>query len=149
MTTPMIRLLTQGDYDQWRRLYQGHADFYQVNLTTDGVQTKWPRLDDAGQVCYGLMAEQSRQLIGFAHFRGMPSCLRRQMTGLFDDLFVLPENRSGGVAAALFRAAQAAAKAEVWDVVRWITRDNNCWARVLYNKLAGKTDWVLYEMSAK
>ena len=108
MTPPTIRPLTPDDYDQWRRLYQGYADFYQVALTSNGVQTTWSWLIDAGHVCTGLVAEQSGQLIGFAHFRGMPSPLRGQMIGFLDDLFVVPENRSGGAAAALIKAVQAA-----------------------------------------
>ena len=55
MTSSFIRLLTTDDYDQWRGLYQGYADFYQVALTKNGVQTTW--LIDARQVCTGLVAE--------------------------------------------------------------------------------------------
>ena len=44
---------------------------------------------------------------------------------------------------------QAASKAEGWGVMRWITRENNYRARGLYDKLAEKTDWALYEMAAK
>ena len=95
MTSPAIRPLTPDDYDQWRRLYQGYANFYQVVLTKDGAQTTWSWLMDAGHVCTGIVAEQSRQLIGLAHFRGMPSPLRGQMIGFLDDLFVEPENWSG------------------------------------------------------
>ena len=93
------------------------------------------------------MAEQQGQLVGFVHFRGMPSPLRGQMIGFLDDLFVVPAHRSGGVAAALIKAVQAEAKAQGWCVVRWITRDHNYRARGLYDKLAEKTDWVLYEMT--
>ena len=71
------------------------------------------------------------------------------MIGFSDDLFVIPENRSGGAAAALIKAVQASAKAEGWGVVRWMTRENNYRARSLYDKLAEKTDWALYEMVAK
>ena len=61
----------------------------------------------------------------------------------------MPNYRSSGVAAALIRAVQAAAKAEGWGAMRWITRENNYRARGLYDKLAEKTDWALYEMAAK
>ena len=79
----------------------------------------------------------------------MPSALRGQIIGFLDDLFAVPENRSAGVAAALIGAVQATTKAKGWGVVRWITRDNNYRGRGLYDKLVEKTDWVLYEMSAK
>ena len=149
MTQRYIRPLTLDDYDQWRGLYQGYADFYHVALTKDGLQNTWLWLLNVGHVCAGLVAEQSGQLVGFAHFLGMPSPLRGQMIGFLDDLFVVPENRSGGAAVALIKAVQAAAKAEGWGVMRWITRENNYRARGLYDKLAEKTDWALYEMAAK
>ena len=148
MTSPYIRPLTPDDYDQWRELYQGYADFYKVALTNDGVQTTWSWLIDDGHVCTGLVAEQQGQLVGFAHFRGMPSPLRGQMIGFLDDLFVTPAHRSDGTAAALITAVQAEATAQGWSVLRWITRDNNYRARGLYDKLAQKTDWTLYEMTA-
>ena len=147
MTPPHIRPLKPDDYDHWRELYQGYADFYHVVLTEDGVQTTWSWLIDDGHVCTGLVAEQKGQLVGFVHFRGMPSPLRGQIIGFLDDLFVVPEHRSGGAAAALIKALQAEAQVQGWGVVRWITRDYNYWARGLYDKLAEKTDWVVYKMT--
>ena len=149
MTPTTIRPLTPDDYDQWRRFYQGCADFYQLALTIHGVRTTWAWLMDATHVCAGLVAEQSGQLVGIAHFRGMPRPLRGQIIGFFDDLFVMPKSRSGGAAEALITAVQATDKAEGWGVARLITRENNYRARGLYDKLAKKTNWALYEMAAK
>ena len=139
MTSPNIRPRTPDDYDQWRDLYQGYADFYHVALTKDGVQTTWSWLIDYGHVCTGLVAEQQSQLVGFAHFRGMPSPLRGQMIGFLDDLFVVPDH-PGGAAAAEAGAGRGRPKA---GSMRWIIRDHNYQARGLYDKLAEKTDWVL------
>ena len=41
------------------------------------------------------------------------------------------------------------AKAQRWDVVRWIIRDHNFRTRGFYDKLAEKTDLVPYEMLVK
>ena len=128
-------------------MYRRYADFYQVALNKDRMQATWSWLLDAGHVCTGLVAEQQGQLIGLAHFRAMPSPLRGQMIGFLDDLFVTPAHRSDGTAAALITAVQAEATAQGWGVLRWITRDNNYRARGLYDKLARKTDWTLYEMT--
>ena len=147
MPSTYIRPLASDDYDNWRELYQGYANFYRLVLTKDRVQTTWSWLIDAGHVCAGLVAEKQDQLVGFAHFRGMPSPLRGQMIGFLYGLFVMPEHRSGGEAVALIAAVKAEAKAQGWGVVRWITRDHNYRARGLYDKLAEKTDWVLYEMT--
>jgi len=147
--TLKIRPLAAEDYQQWRGLYQGYADFYRVALTDDGVATTWGWLMDAGHQCTGLVATHEDLLIGLAHFRGMPSPLRGQIIGFLDDLFVVADYRSSGAATALIEATKQHAAGAGWGVVRWITRENNYRARGLYDKLAQKTDWTLYEMAAK
>ena len=37
-------------------------------------------------------------------------------------------------------------KKENWAKIRWITRDDNYRARSLYDKVATKTNWTMYEM---
>ena len=46
------------------------------------------------------------------------------------------------------KAVQAEATVQGLGVLRWITRDNNYREHGLYDKLAQKTDWKLYEMTA-
>ena len=146
MSLAYIRPLAIDDYDQWRKLYQGYANFNQVGFIKGGLLTKWSWLIDAGHVCIGLVAEKQGQLVRLAHFCRTQSPLRWHMFGFLDDLFVVFYHRSGGAAAALIKAVQAEAKAQGWGVVRWITRDHNYRARGLYDKLAKKTDWLLNEM---
>ena len=59
---------------------------------------------------------------------------------------MVPDHRSGGVAAPI-KAVQAEAKAQGCGVVRWITHDHNYRALGLCDKLAEKTDRVLYEIT--
>ena len=33
-----------------------------------------------------------------------------------------------------------------WGLIRWITRDNNHRARSVYDRVAEKTDWNVYEL---
>ena len=149
MISAHIRPEVSADFDQWRRLYQEYADFYQVALSDGGVLTTGSWLIEPAHVCTRLVAEQPDGLVGLAHFCGMPSPLHGQMIGFLDDLFVTSVHRSNGTAAALIAAVQAEAKAQGWGVLRWITHDNNYRARGLYDRLAQKTDWALYEMTVK
>ena len=72
------------------------------------------------------------------------------MIGFLDDLFVMPDHRSGDGEVALIKVVQLEAKAQGWGIERLITRDHNYRARGLDYKLAEKkTDWVLFEMVAK
>ena len=104
-------------------------------------------LIDDGHVCTALVAEQEGQLVGLVHFRGMPNPSFGQIIRFLDILFAVSDHRSGGVASTLVKAVRAEAKAQGWGIVRWITRDHNYWARGLYDKLAEKTDWVVYKMT--
>ena len=79
MSSTYIRPLASDGYYRWRELYQGYVNFYHVVSTKDGMQTTFSWLTDAGHVCAGLVAEKRDQLVGFAHFRGIPSPLCGQM----------------------------------------------------------------------
>ena len=35
-----------------------------------------------------------------------------------------------------------------WNLVRWITRDNNVRAKKVYDKVSNKTNWDVYELSS-
>jgi ribosomal protein S18 acetylase RimI-like enzyme len=77
----------------------------------------------------------------------MPSPLRGANVGFLDDLFVDLAQRGGEVANALIRAVDVIAGQREWDVVRWITRDDNYRARGLYDKLSTRSNWLVYEMT--
>jgi len=76
----------------------------------------------------------------------MPSPLRGKNIGFLDDIVVRPEERGSCVATMLLDELKSIGEQEGWDIIRWITRDNNYRARGLYDKLATKTDWNMYEM---
>ena len=97
----------------------------------------------------GIVAEQSGALIGLAHYRAMPSPLRGKDIGFLDDLIVVPESRGSDAAHMLLNELRVIAERESWGVIRWITKDDNYRARSLYDQLAQKTDWNMYEMSVK
>ena len=69
------------------------------------------------------------------------------MIGFLDDLFVVPDFRSGGEVAVLIEVVQLEAKAQGCGVVRRIARDYNCRARRMYDQLAEKTERMLCEMT--
>ena len=99
-----------------------------------------------GYPTQGLVAEESGKLVGLAHFRAMPSPLRGHEIGFIDDIVVLPNYRGLGISEALFEKIKRHGNKCGWVTIRWITKDNNYRARKVYDKLATKTDWNLYEM---
>ncbi|ADE38941.1 GNAT family N-acetyltransferase [Candidatus Puniceispirillum marinum] len=144
-----VRPVTQADRNAWEHLYRGYADYYKVETNDAKLDTLFTWLCDVDHVCEGLVADKSGQLIGLAHFRAMPSPLRAANVGFLDDLFVDPAQRGSGAAKTLIHAIDAIAGQRGWDVVRWITRDDNYRARALYDKLSTRSNWLVYEMTAE
>ncbi|MGU9961872.1 MAG: GNAT family N-acetyltransferase [Candidatus Puniceispirillales bacterium WSBS_2018_MAG_OTU23] len=147
MTSVRIIPIAQAHFDEWRVLYHGYADHYQVGLTADGIAATWGWLMDAGHPLQGFVAiDGGGGLVGLAHYRAMPSPLRGVEVGFLDDLFVAPASRGGNIGGTLLDRLNDIGKANGWPVIRWITRDNNYPARRLYDQKAVKADWNTYEM---
>ena len=89
----MIREIQLKDKEQWEKLYKGYADFYKVEMNNKILQTVWNWLHDKNHEVDGLVYEVDGNIVGFAHYRRMPSPLRGQDIGFLDDLFVDPNHR--------------------------------------------------------
>lgn len=141
-------IVTPGEEHRaaWRRLYEGYATFYKRTMTEEGLATVWGWLQDPAHELEGALAVVDGEPVGLAHYRRMPSPLRGADIGFLDDLFVDPAARGGGAGAALIDHVAKVARARGWGVVRWITADDNYRARGLYDRLARKTSWNLYEL---
>lgn len=141
-----IRKPTQADHAQWSALYAGYADFYAVTQTDEMRAKVWGWIHDPMHEVQALVAEQDGRLMGLAHFRAFARPLSASTGGFLDDLFVHPDARGSGAAAALIAAVQAEGRAQGWSVIRWITAENNYRARSLYDRTAARTPWVTYDL---
>ena len=147
MTNVIVVKPQAEDEPQWRLLYQGYVDFYQVSMNDNIMNTLWSWIHDANNPFYCIVAkDQSGDLLGFMHFRAMPSPLRGAMIGFLDDLFIAPEARGEGVVSALYDELKNQGKANGWPLIRWITAENNYRARAVYDGLSNKTHWVTYQL---
>lgn len=135
------------DREAWQQLYIAYADFYQVPMNQEILDTVWQWIFDASREFYCLLAYAETEVpVGFMHYRAMPSPLRGAMIGFLDDVFVAPHCRGQGAVDALFSNLQRDAKQRGWQLVRWITADNNYRGRGAYDKLASRTGWITYQM---
>ena len=130
----------------WRTLYDGYATFYKRDMTDAIAETVWGWLNNPAHELDGLIALVDGVPVGLAHFRRMPSPLRGADIGFLDDMFIAPDARGHGVSEALFDRLRAEARQRGWEIVRWITADNNYRARAAYDRVATKTTWNTYEM---
>lgn len=145
MSDLVVEPLAPGHKAEWLRLYAGYADFYHAPLGPEGAEVVWGWLMNPDHVFEGLVARDGDALVGLIHFRAMPSPLRAAEAGFIDDLFVDPARRGSGAAEALFEAVYAVGRQRGWPLIRWITSDDNYRARAVYDRVARKTNWTLYE----
>ena len=92
-----VGALTPDDRQEWETLYREYAEFYQVPMTSEILDTVWSWIFEEDYGFYALVAKNgNNRPIGLMHFREMPSPLRGKKVGFLDDLFVLPESRGTG-----------------------------------------------------
>jgi ribosomal protein S18 acetylase RimI-like enzyme len=138
--------LSLQDKSQWQALYRGYAEFYQVPMNQEVLDTVWSWIFDKNNAFYALVAKDGAgQCLGLMHYRAMPSPLRGKIVGFLDDLFIKPEFRGQGIVEALYQGLNESAVQKGWSFVRWITAENNYRGRGVYDKLSDKTHWVTYQ----
>jgi len=142
----MIREIQLKDKEQWEKLYRGYADFYKVKMNNEILQTVWNWLHDKNHEVNGVVYELDGNTVGLAHYRRMPSPLRGQDIGFLDDLFVDPKHRGQKIGEKLINEIKEISKSKGWNLVRWITRDDNVRAKSLYDRVSEKTNWNVYEL---
>ena len=142
----MIRDIHLKDKKQWEKLYKSYADFYKVEMNAKILQIVWEWLHDKSHEVNGLVYEVDGNIVGLAHYRRMPSPLRGQDIGFLDDLFVDPEHRGQRIGEKLINELKEISKSKRWNMMRWITRDDNLRAKSLYDRVSKKTNWDVYEL---
>ncbi|MDA0338627.1 MAG: GNAT family N-acetyltransferase [Proteobacteria bacterium] len=142
----VIRPVTAGDEPAWRLLNAAYAAFYKMPMSDRTLTEVFAWLMDPGHVLEGLVMAQDDTLVGLAHFRAIPSPLRGADVGFLDDLFVSPDARGSRLGEAMLSRLKGVTSQRGWPFVRWHTADENYRARTLYDRVAHKTSWNVYEM---
>jgi len=142
----MIRNIQIKDKDEWRELYQGYANFYKVEISKITLDTVWNWLLDQNHELSGLVYEINNKLVAIAHYRRMPSPLRGKDIGFLDDLYVHPDFRGRKIGEEIINKLNHISQEKGWGLLRWITRNDNHNAKSLYDRVAKKSTWDVYEL---
>ena len=142
----MIREIKLSDKEEWEDLYRGYANFYKVEMNDEILKTVWSWLHDKNHDMKGMVYEHKNKVAGLAHYRRMLRPLSGKYVGFLDDIYVDPKYRGKKIGEKLILELQEISKKNNWGLVRWITRNDNMRAKSLYDKIAKKTNWDLYEL---
>ena len=141
--------IQQKHYEVWIELYHKYAEYYQVDIPKDNFDLTWKWLKSENYPFWGILADVDSKIVGFAHFRSLPSPLDSCEVGFLDDLFVMQEYRGKKIGYSLIEKVHQIGKSKNWPYINWITKDDNYTARTLYDKISTKTDWNFYELTVK
>ena len=140
-----VRPLEAGDETAWRRLWKGYLTFYEHILADEVSNETWRRLLSDDETFVGLAALNDDQLVGFAHYILHPSTWTIGDYCYLEDLYVDPESRGHGAGRRLIEEIYRKADQSGWSRVYWTTQEFNYKARILYDELARRTEFVIYE----
>jgi len=140
-----VRPIASDDHDEWRELFRAYGVFYETHFTDDVFDGVWSWLVDPGHEVNALVAEDEGSLVGFAHIRRLSDTFTAGPAWFLDDLYVAPVARGRGVARALIERGYADATAAGGGTFRWITAADNETAQQLYERIATRAGWVVYE----
>jgi GNAT superfamily N-acetyltransferase len=144
----LIRPVQSSDFNQWKPLWDGYNAFYgrkdETALPDEITHRTWARFFDAYEPVHALVADRAGQLLGLVHYIFHRSTVSLTTNCYLQDLFTLESARGKGVGRALieevYRRAQQAGSGRVY----WHTHETNATARLLYDKVAENSGFVVY-----
>ena len=150
MSEPIaVRPLRREDHAAWLRLWDGYNAFYGrtgvTALAPQITQTTWLRLFDAYEPMHALVAERDAVLLGLVHYLFHRSTIHLTPVCYLEDLYTLESARGQGVARALIEAVYGCARAAGVDSVYWQTHESNTAAMRLYDKMATRFGFIVYD----
>ncbi|KAA5605555.1 GNAT family N-acetyltransferase [Roseospira marina] len=149
-----VRNARPDDEASWRVLWGGYCAFYNVEIPEAVTAETWRRLLDPNVptlrcIVADSQGPEGKGLVGFATLLEHPGTWSIESVGYLEDLFVASGVRKRGAGTALISACAAIARNAGWAKLYWRTKADNTAARSLYDRLAMKTDWVVYDWALK
>lgn len=142
----MVRPLAPADFDSWSKLWLAYLRFYRAEVDAQVPRATFDRLASGQGPLVGLVAEDDHgRLLGLIHLVFHPSTWSTSDCCYVEDLFVTPEARGTGTARELLESAFAEADRRGAGRTYWETQEFNAPARSLYDQLARRTSFIVYE----
>lgn len=145
-TTITLRQLEPRDREDWQRLWRGYLEFYESSVVDAVYESTFERLLlDHEQEPKCVLAEIDGEPVGLVHYMFHRHCWRIENVCYLQDLFADESVRGLGVGRTLIEAVYREADAAACPGVYWMTAEDNTTARLLYDRVATKTQFVKYQ----
>jgi GNAT superfamily N-acetyltransferase len=142
----VIRAVEAADFAAWERLWLAYLRFYRAEVSAEVTAATFRRLCERTDGMIGLVAADDQgALTGLAHLVFHPSTWSADSYCYLEDLFVTPAARGSGTARQLLEAVFAEASRRGAARTYWETQEFNGPARSLYDQVAHRTSFVVYE----
>lgn len=144
-----VRVIVKEDFLAWKPLWDGYNAFYgragETALPPEVTQMTWSRFFDTREPMHAMVAERAHQLLGFVHFLFHRSTNQIAPICYLQDLFTVSDARGKGVGRALINAVYQYAAHAGSHRVYWHTHETNGAARQLYDKVAQRSGFIVYQ----
>jgi GNAT superfamily N-acetyltransferase len=145
-TSYPVRPVSADDRDTWQKLWGGYLDFYKSDLDDAIYDATWRRLLSDDQHFGGFVAVDDNDTpVGLTHYVLHASTWTEAPYCYLEDLYVSPDLRGGGVGRGLIAAVRERAEQLGCARLYWMTQDNNYKGRLLYDQVAERIPFVVYE----
>jgi GNAT superfamily N-acetyltransferase len=144
----LVRSIQPHDFPAWKPLWDGYNAFYgrsgHTALPPEVTEVLWRRFFDPTEPVFALVAELDGKLVGLAHYLFHRSTTRIELTCYLEDLFTSPAERGRGVGRALIEGVYQRTRSAGLTSVYWQTHESNSAGRLLYDKLATNSGFIVY-----
>ena len=144
----IVRPVARDDYPQWLPLWDGYNAFYgregETALAPDITRMTWARFFDAYEPVHALVAAENDRLLGIVHYLFHRSTTMIEPICYLQDLFTDERARGKGIGRALIEAVYREAKQAGASRVYWQTHETNATARLLYDRVAERSGFIVY-----
>ena len=141
-----IERATETDLTALLPLMRAYCDFYEVAPSDDALLSLARALiADPEREGVQLLARSEGRAVGFATIFWSWATTSAERIGVMNDLFVAPQARGPGLAAALIEACRAECAAHGAGKLTWQTALDNAAAMKVYDRVgATREQWVDY-----
>lgn len=141
----VIRPIEEHDWEGWKLLWAGYLHFYRETLPDSTTRLTFERLCNRDDGMFGYVATSGADIAGLVHAVVHPSTWSASCYCYLEDLFVAPGVRGTGIARELIEVVAEEAATRGAERVYWHTQEFNGPARSLYDQVARRTSFVVYQ----